>query len=211
MTYTVAELFVLGGPMMWPLLVCSVLTIAIIVERLVTLRSIHLQADRFLDDVRDAVKRRKITEALAICDRTPSPLAVMVRAGLSRHEQGRDAVRQAIEDTGAREIPRLERYLAALGTIAHVAPLLGLLGTSLGLIRCFHALQLKTALLQPVGPADLAPGVWQALFTTTAGLAIAIPAVLAYQYFVRRVHEHVWELQRAAGDLLQWLAGDGAT
>lgn len=210
MTYTAAELFAFGGPMMWPLLVCAVLTIAIILDRLMALRNTHLQADRFLDDVRDAVKRRKISEALAICDRTPSPLAAMVRAGLARHEQGRDAVRQAIEDAGAREIHRLERYLAALGAIAHVAPLLGLLGTSLGLIRCFHVLQLKTSALQPVGPADLAHGVWQALFTTTAGLAIAIPAVLAYHYFIRRVHQHVWELQQAAGDLLQWLAGDSA-
>lgn len=210
MTYTVADLIVLGGPMMWPLVVCSMLTVAIILERMFALHGTGVQAHRFLDDVRDAVKRRKVAEALAICDRTPSPLAAMVRMGLARHEQGRDAIRQAIEEAGAREIPRLERHLAALGTIAHVAPLFGLLGTTIGLMRCFHVMQVKAAALHPVGPADLTQGIWQALLTTTAGLAIAIPAVLAYNYFVRRVQQLVWDLQVAATDLLHWLAGEGA-
>ncbi len=209
MTYTVADLFALGGPIMWPLLACSILTLAIILERLTVLRGTGVHARRFLDEVRDAVKRRKVAEALAICDRTTSPLAAMVRMGLSRHEQGREAVRQAIEEAGAREIPRLERHLTTLGTIAHLAPLFGLLGTTLGLIRCFHAMQVKAAALHPVGPADLAQGIWQALLTTTAGLMIAIPAGLAYNYFARRVQQQVWELQSAATDLLQWLAGEG--
>lgn len=209
MTYTVADLFALGGPMMWPLLACSILTVAIILDRLVVLRGAGRQANHFLDDVRDAVKRRKVAEALAICDRTTSPLAAMVRMGLSRHEQGQEAVRHAIEEAGAREIPRLERHLTALGTIAHVAPLFGLLGTTLGLIRCFHVVQMKAVTLHPIGPGDLAQGLWQALLTTTTGLTIAIPAVLAYNYFTRRVQQQVWDLQSAATDLLQWLAGEG--
>ena len=203
MTYTLADLLVLGGPMMWPLLLCSILTVAIILERAMALGAISRSAHRFLDEVRDAVKRRKVTEALAICDRTPSPLAAMVRAGLSRHEQGRDAVRDAIDEAGAREIPRLERHLAVLGTIAHIAPLLGLLGTTVGLLRCFHIMQAKAVTLQPVGPADLSQGIWQALLTTTTGLVIAIPAIMGYNYFTRRVQQLVWDLQVAATDLLR--------
>ncbi|MBI4226948.1 MAG: MotA/TolQ/ExbB proton channel family protein [Candidatus Omnitrophica bacterium] len=209
MTYTLTDFMRLGGPMMWPLLVCSVLTMAIIVERAIALGGSGRHAARFLDEVREAVTRRKVTEALAICDRAPGPLASMVRAGLSRHEQGRDAVRDGIEEAGAREIPRLERHLATLGAIAQVAPLFGLLGTTVGLLQCFHVMQVKAAALQPVGPADLSHGIWQALLATTAGLAIAIPATMGYNYFVRRVQQLVWEFQVAATDLLRLLAGEG--
>lgn len=209
MTYTLADLFILGGPMMWPLLLCSILTVAILLERGLALGRLGGSSRRFLDDVRDAVKRRKVAEALAVCDRTPGPLAAMVRAGLSRHDQGREAVREAIDEAGAREIPRLERHLAALGTIAHVAPLLGLLGTTVGLLRCFHVMQAKAATLQPVGPTDLSQGIWQALLTTTVGLAIAVPAITGYNYFTRKVHQLVWDFQVAATDLLRLLAGEG--
>lgn len=209
MSYTIIDLFARGGPMMWPLLICSILTVAILVERGLAFGRIGGSAARFLDEVRDAVRRRKIGEALAICDRTPGPLAAMVRAGLSRHEQGREAVRDAIEEAGAREIPRLERHVATLGTIAQIAPLFGLLGTTVGLLQCFHVTQARAAALQPVGPADLAQGIWQALLTTAAGLAIAIPAIVGYHYFARRVQQLVWDFRVAAADLLRLLAGEG--
>jgi len=209
-TYSLAELVMLGGPVMWPLLLCSALAVAIMVERFIVLRRTHAGAQRFLDEVTGAVRRNKIAEALAFCEQAHGPIAQMVRAGLLRHGRAREDIRQAIEDAGHRELPRLERNLVPLGTIAHVAPLLGLLGTTLGLIRCFAVVQSRAAALQPVGPGDLAHGVWQALLATTAGLMVAIPAAVAYNYFVRRVQRVVWDMEAATADLLSLLAGEGS-
>lgn len=208
MTYSLGDLLVLGGPMMWPLLLCSVLAAAIIGDRCLSLARTQQHTRQLLSEVEGAVKRRKMGEALALCERARGPIAQIVRVALTKHGQPRDQIRQAIEDAGRREIPWLERHLAALGTIANVAPLLGLLGTTLGLVRCFHVMQVKAAALQPVGPADLAQGLWQALLTTSAGLAIAIPAIVTYNYFARRVQRTVWEMERAATDLLRLLGGE---
>ena len=208
MSYSVADLIALGGPVMWLLLLCAIITVAIIVERGVALGRADAHAHRLLEEISDAVRRNKVAEALAMCDRTRGPIARLIRVGLLKSGRPRDDVRHAIEDASAREIPDLERHLAALGTMAQVAPLLGLLGTTLGLIRCFHVLQVKAASLQPVGPSDVAAGFWQALLTTTAGLAIAIPAVIAYNYFARRIQRFLWSLEVATTDLLARMSGE---
>ncbi len=208
MTYSLLELMRLGGVMMWPLLLCSALAMAIIVERFLVLGRTRTRTTQFLDEVIAAVKRRKIAEALALCEHSKDPVAQMVRAGLQHHGQPREAIRQAVHDAGQRAVPQLERNLVALGTLAQVAPLFGLLGTALGLIRCFAVIQTKAAALQPVGPVDLAQGIWQALLTTTVGLAIAIPAIVAYNYFTRRVQRVVWDLEIATAELLDLLSGD---
>ncbi len=132
----------------------------------------------------------------------------MVRAGLTHHGRSREEIHHAIEEASRREIPPLERHLASLSTLAQVAPLLGLLGTTLGLIRCFQIIQTKTVALQPIGPMDLAQGIWQALLTTVAGLTIAIPAIVAHNDFVRRLQRLTWEMEIAAMDVLRLLAGE---
>lgn len=209
MSYSLRDLVALGGPVMWLLLLCSVLAATLIAERFLIFSRLQLNTRRFLEEITDTLKRHKVAEALALCDRSRGPIAQLVRVGLLHHGRSRDEIRQAIEDAGHRALPPLERNLAPLGTLAHVAPLLGLLGTCLGLIRCFHTLQAKTSLLQPVGPGELAGGVWQALLTTTAGLGIAIPAIVAYNYFARRIQQVIWEMEIAAADLLQLLTGEG--
>lgn len=211
MTYSLADLVRLGGPIMWPLIACSALAAAIIVERFLALGRLQGRATRFLDEVTAAVKRNKVAEALDLCTRTPGPMAAMVRVGLMKYGRPREDIRQAIEDAGRRQVPHLERNLAALATIAHVAPLFGLLGTTVGLIRCFQILQAKTAALQPVGLTDLAEGIWPALLTTAGGLTIAIPALVAYNYFARRIQRLLIEMEAASGEVLNLLAGEGAS
>lgn len=210
MTYSLGDLIRLGGPIMWPILGCSVLAVAIIVERFLTLSRTRTQTARFLEDVAGAVKRNKVAEALALCERARGPVAAMVRNGLMKYGRPREEIRQAIEDAGRRETPNLERNLAALATIAQVAPLFGLLGTTIGLIRCFQILQAKTAAVQPVGLTDLGEGIWQALLTTAAGLAVAIPAFIAYNYFARRVQRTVSDMELASTELLGLLAGESS-
>ena len=208
MSYSVPEFLALGGPLVWPLAFCALAATVIIIERWMALATAQLHNQRFLADVADAVKRRKIAEALALCERARGPVAQLVRAGLAKHGLSRDDIRQALEEAGHREIPTLERNLSVLATIAQIAPLFGLLGTTLGLARCFQILQSKTAALQPIGPADLAQGIWPALLTTMAGLTIAIPAVIAYNYFARRAQRLVWDMRMAAGQLLALMTGE---
>ena len=202
------DLMRLGGPVMWPLAACSLLASIIILERFITLGRTQLNSRQFLEDIAAALKRSRPAEALALCEQVSGPLTHMVRAGLMKHGRSREEIQHAIEDAGHRQLPQLERNLASLATLAHVAPLLGLLGTVLGLIRCFQIIQMKAAIFTPVSPADLAQGVWQALLTTAAGLIVAIPAMVAYNYFARRIQRTVWEMELAAGDCLNLLAGE---
>lgn len=208
MTYSLLELLALGGPIMWPLAFCALATAAIIVERWAAFANTQLHNRRFLADVADAVKRHKVAEALALCERARGPVAQLVRVGLTQHGRERDQIRQSLDEAGHREIPALERNLSALATIAQIAPLFGLLGTTLGLIRCFQILQSKAAAGQPVGPADLAQGIWPALLTTMVGLAITIPAVVAYNYFARRAQRLVWDMRVTATQLLALMTGE---
>lgn len=210
MTYSFLHLLMLGGPAMGPLVLCSIIAVAIIAERFVTLARAQMDTRRFLEEIAAIVKRNKVSEALTLCERTQGPIARLVRVGLLKQGRSREEIRQAIEEAGHREVPALECHLAALGTIAHIAPLLGLLGTTLGLIRCFHVIQAKALLAQPVGPGDVAQGIWQALLTTATGLLIAIPVIVAYNYFIRRVQYAVWEMETATHDVLGLLTGEGA-
>jgi len=111
-------------------------------------------------------------------------------------------MREAIEDAGNQEVPRLEKYIKILATIAHIAPLLGLLGTVAGMAKAFQVIQMKAVMLNPVNTADLAGGIWQALLTTAAGLIVAIPAIVAYHYLVSKVQDFVLEMERSATELI---------
>ena len=203
MSYSLGELFMHGGLMMWPLLLCSIVVVAIIVERSKFFASLSRDTDQFLSEVHQALKRNRLQEALRLCDRSKGPMSRIVQAGLTHQGQAQEDIRQAVEEASVQELPQLERNLAPLATLAHTAPLLGLTGTVLGLIRCFHVMQVKAASLQPVGPGDLAQGVWEALIATLAGLMIAIPAIVAYNYFARRVQLTLWNMETAVGSLIK--------
>lgn len=194
-----------GGPIMWPILLCSVVAFAIVIERLLRLRQEQIDTRSFMEQISKSLKRNKIMEALDLCDRTGGPIAAILKAGILKHDRGRNEIREAIEDASIHEVPRLERNLPVLATVAHVAPLLGLLGTVTGLVAAFQVIESKATALNPVNPGDLAGGIWEALLTTVFGLVVAIPTYVAYNYLVSRVDGFVLDMERSATDLLNIL------
>lgn len=195
-----------GGAIMYPIILCSIIAFGIILERLYYLRKIKIDSVAFMNNIEGALKRNKIAEAVNICEGTNGPIAVIIKAGLLKHDRPRQEMREAIEDAGHQEVPRLERHIKVLATIAHISPLLGLLGTVAGMIKAFQAIQLKAITLNPVSSGNLADGIWQALLTTAAGLIVAIPAIVAYHYLVARVQDFVLEMERSATELINILS-----
>jgi biopolymer transport protein ExbB len=157
--------------------------------------------------VRNVLKRDNIVEALAICDATPGPVPRLVKTAILNREKGREAVREALEDAGAWEVPRLEEKLNLLATIAQIAPLLGLLGSVLGFIQVFRAVQ-DAGLNAHVG--DLSIGIWKALICTAAGLAVSIPSYAGYNYLVGRVNTIVLDMEQISSEILNIVSSPGA-
>ena len=194
-----------GGPVMIPIILCSMFALAIILERLINLYRPREDSKRFMDDITASLKRNRISEALQICEQTQGPVARILKAGIIKHDCSRPEIREAIEDAGLHEVPKLEKNLSALATIAHVSPLLGLLGTVTGMVSTFQIIQQKAQAMYPVDPSVLAKGIWEALITTVAGLIVAIPSFVAYNYLVSKVENLVVEMEILATDLVNIL------
>ncbi len=194
-----------GGPLMYLIILCSIVALAVTIERLYHLRRAKIDSDKFMESISNILKRNRIMEAVNLCEKTPGPIAHIIKAGILKHDRSRQEIKESIEDTGIYEVPRLEKNLGALATIAHISPLLGLLGTVTGMVRAFQIIQEKAASLHPVSPGDLAGGIWEALITTCAGLIVAIPTFVAYNYLVSRVKGFILEMERAATDLINIL------
>jgi len=188
-----------GGPVLWVILLTSAVAIVVFVERFLHCHRAQINSPDFLNGVRTVLKRNNVVEALSICDATPGPVARLVKTAILNRENGRDRVREALEEAGLAEVPRLEEKLSLLATIAQLAPLLGLLGTVLGFIQTFMAMQ-QQGLHAHIG--QLSTGVWQALICAAAGLAVAIPAHAAYNYLVSRVNSIVLDMERAATEIV---------
>ncbi len=199
------QLFLAGGPVMWPILFCSIFALAIILEKFWHLHRIQIDTQEFLNNILDKVKRHQIKEALEICDNTKSPISHILKAGILKYDRTREQIKEAIEDASLYEIPRLEKNLSTLATIAHVSPLLGLLGTVTGMVRCFQTIQAKSTSFHPVSPGDLAGGIWEALLTTVAGLIVAIPTFVVYNYLVSRINNFILDMDKAATELVNFL------
>jgi biopolymer transport protein ExbB len=168
-------------------------------ERLLQFHRDQIDSTQFLNGVRNVLKRDNIVEALAICDATPGPVPRLVKTAILNRERGREAVREALEDAGAWEVPRLEDKLNLLATIAQIAPLMGLLGTVLGFMTVFRAVQ-DAGLNAHV--ELLARGIWQALICTAAGLAVSIPSYAGYNYLVGRVNTIVLDMEQISSEIL---------
>jgi biopolymer transport protein ExbB len=199
------QIFLAGGPMMWPILFCSILALAIIIDKFWHLRRIKIDTQEFLNNIIDKMKHHQVKEALDICDKTRSPIAHILKAGILKYDRPRAQIKEAIEDASLYEIPRIEKNLSALATIAHVSPLLGLLGTVTGMVRAFQVIQAKATMLHPVSPGDLAGGIWEALLTTVAGLLVAIPTFVAYNYLVSRINNFILEMEKTSTELVNFL------
>jgi len=193
------ELLSHGGPVLWLILIGSAVAVVVFVERFLHCHRAQINSIEFLNGVRTVLKRNNVVEALSICDATPGPVARLVKTAIVNRDHGRERVREALEETGLAEVPRLEEKLNLLATIAQLAPLLGLLGTVLGFIQTFMRMQ-EAGLHAHVGL--LADGIWQALVCAAAGLAVAIPAHAGYNYLVSRVNSIVLDMERAATEIV---------
>lgn len=197
-----------GGPVLWLILVISAVAVVVFIERFLHCHRAQINSTEFLNGVRTVLRRDNVVEALSICDATPGPVARLVKTAILHRDHGRERVREALEEAGLAEVPRLEEKLNLLATIAQLAPLLGLLGTVLGFIRTFMKMQ-GAGLHAQVG--DLSTGIWQALICAAAGLAVAIPAHAGYNYLVSRVNSIVLDMERAATEIVNTVterAGD---
>lgn len=191
-----------GGLMLWVILAASAAGIAVFIERLLHCHRAQINSAEFLSGVRTVLKRDNVVEALSICDATPGPVARLVKTAILNRDHGRERVREALEEAGLAEVPRLEERLNLLATIAQLAPLMGLLGTVLGFISIFS--QMETAGLR-ANVGMLSQGIWQALICTAAGLAVSIPAHAGYNYLVSRVNEIVLDMEKAATEIVNFV------
>jgi len=199
------DLMVKGGPLMFLILLCSVIAFAVVIERLWHLWRAKINTKEFMEDIAETLKRNKIMLAIDKCNVMPGPIAEILKAGILKHDRPRSEIKESVEDAGLHEVPRLEKNLGVLATIAHVAPLLGLLGTVTGMVRAFQVIEQKAVVMTPVNPGDLAGGIWEALITTVAGLAVAIPTYVAYNFLVTKVDGFVLEMEKSATDLVNIL------
>lgn len=191
-----------GGPVMWMILACSLLAGVIFLERLFHLHRAQIGTDDFLSGIFNIVNRNNIAEAVSICEETPGPVAHLVRAAVLRHDGSREEIAQHIVEAGTAEIPRLERNLNVLLTLAQVTPLIGLLGTVLGMMHVLLIIEEKAPL---VHAGDLSAGLWQALITSAAGLAVAIPSFIGHNFLAGRVESIVIDMERASSEVLGFL------
>jgi biopolymer transport protein ExbB len=198
------EFIIKGGPVMVPLLLCSVISLSIIVERCLSLRRSRILRYDVLQRIEELLRDRKIPEASTLCKRYPSSMTRVLLAAILNHDKSRQEIKEIIEDAGRQEVPVLERYLTILGTIASISVLLGLLGTVSGMIRTFNAI----AALGYGHPEALAAGISEALVATATGLAIAIPTLVMYNYFTSKVDSLVIEMEKNSLRMLSILKRD---
>lgn len=193
-----------GGVTVIALGVLSVISLAIILERAWAFSRFRKSLRSFFPALSRTVKDGGLNAASALCGANDSPLAPVFLSGYARRGKGREEVSAAMELAGRAELQRLERFLGALGTIGSTAPFIGLLGTVLGIIRAFSDM----ALTQGASPAAVADGIAEALVATATGLFVAIPATMAYNYFVRSASRCALELETSASEFTEHIAGE---
>ena len=196
---TMPEIIQQGGPVMWLLAMASASALFVFLERLIHYHRSQINSMEFLNGVRNVLKRDNIVEAISICEATPGPVARLAKSALIHRDHGKDGIREALEEAGLMEVPRLEEKLNLLATVAQIAPLIGLLGTSLGMMDTFR--HIADAGLYAKIP-ELAAGIWQALICTAGGIAVAIPSYAAYNYLVSRVNSIVLDMEKASAEII---------
>lgn len=200
------ELIKAGGWVMVPIILCSIAALAIIGERFWSLQKKYVSPPELVPQVQQWLQHDELDQARVDLVQASSPLGRILAAGLANREHEREIIKEAIEDTGRHVGPELERYLRTLGTIAAVSPFLGLLGTVLGMIEMFMGIG-----THGIGdPSIVASGIAQALITTAAGLAVAIPSLMFYRYFRGKAYELLLDLEAEAMKLIEVLHGERA-
>jgi biopolymer transport protein ExbB len=191
-----------GGPVMYPILLCSVLSLAIILERAFNLRKKKIIPPAFIENLRKYWYRSEPEKAISLCEEYNVSLSRVIKSGLLRYKYGPSAVEKAIEGAGEHEASLLISNLRVLGAIGSIAPMLGFLGTVTGMIRAFNVIsQFGTG-----NPSLVASGISEALVTTAAGLIVGIPALTGYYYFRGRVEKYIYLMEEISLEILEDLA-----
>jgi biopolymer transport protein ExbB len=188
-----------GGFVMYPILLCSLVAVYISIERYLALRKAQIDVGQFMMKVKSIFHQGDVSAVLAFCSQKDAPIANIIRRGILKHDQGDEKVREAVEDAGREEVYHLEKRLPVLASMAGIAPMLGFLGTVVGMISAFQQIE---SLAGNVNPGDLAGGIWAALLTTAFGLTVGIPSYALYNYFVSRVARFVHEMEVTTTEFL---------
>jgi biopolymer transport protein ExbB len=194
------SLFAKGGPMMWVLLGLGLFALMLFVERTLYLHRGQIRSTAFLGGIKNILAKRRIVEALTVCEETPGPVAAVVKAALMHADDDPDTMRFHVQEAAVVELPALERRLGSLAAIAQVAPLVGLLGTVLGMVTTFLAFEKDY-----MSATALAHGMWQALLATAGSLMLAIPAHLAHHFLSGRVRAIVRDVEWAGNEIMKYL------
>ncbi len=200
----VYELVQAGGWLMVPILLCSVIAAAIVIERLWTLRQKKVIPAKLLTGIWNLLSSDALTEQHITEIENGSPLGRVLAAGLINRHMNRELIRESIEETGRHVVHEMERFMNTLGTISVITPLLGLLGTVIGMIRVFTAI----TVIGVGDPGQLAGGISEALITTAAGLTVAIPSLIFHRHLKRKIDELVVAMEQEAMKLVEFLHGE---
>jgi len=195
----VLELFTKGGMVMWPILLCSLVTVAVIIEKYIMLAQSKVDPKQLMTKIRSALSRNDVVSAVDACHKVKAPVSNILKHGALNYKYGHQAVKEAIEIAGKEEIFHMEKRLSVLANMAGVAPMLGFLGTVTGMISVFHTIE---QLGGNVNASVLAGGIWEAMLTTAFGLIVGIPALYFYNFFVGKVNRFVFEIENSAEEFL---------
>jgi biopolymer transport protein ExbB len=188
-----------GGPLMWLLLACSFLSVGIFAERFFLFHRATINVGDFLQGLANLIGKKNYAEALHECAGTPGPVARVIHAAVIRHESPREQLKDIVQEAGQLEVPRLERYLSVMMTIAYIAPLIGLLGTVIGLVDTFMAFN---AVGGNATTMDLSKGVYEALVTSAAGLVVAIPTFILFSYLSTYAKTLMHDMERGGIEIV---------
>jgi biopolymer transport protein ExbB len=195
-----------GGWVLWMILVTGAVGVAVFIERLLHYHRAQINSTEFLNGVRNVIKRDNIVEAVSICDATPGPVARMVKVAILHRESGKEGMREALDEAGLIEVPRLEEKLGALATIAQIAPLMGLFGAVVGFVKVFWQMQISGL---PLQPTEFAAGMWQGLVCLGTGIAVAVPTYVAHNFLVSRLNEVLLDMEKSSTEIIRLLSERG--
>ena len=190
-----------GGPIMWVILFCSVVALFIFLKKVFQFHREEINVGELLRGLFNVLRRDGFVEALTLCDHTPGPAARLLAAAIRAYDRGDDDIRKAVDDAALEEIPKLERHINLLSTLGFVLPLIGFLGTVLGMMKVFQVAQTNEAF----SATDIAGAVNMALISTAAALAVAIPCYLAYNYLIARVNLITLDMEKASLEMLGFI------
>lgn len=199
------SVFAKGGPVMWLLVLLGLAALVVFIERALFLHRAQIRSTEFFNGIKNLLQKDRLMEALTLCEETAGPVAKLVNAGLRHAGDDEQAMRFVVQEAALAELPVLERRISALAAIAQIAPLFGLLGTLLGMIKTFWLFNQGG---NYATPQVLAGGMWQALLTAAAGLVVAIPAHLGRHFLAGRVRALVQDMEWVGNELMRFLLRD---